>query len=114
MGFNTTVVVHNDALESIKNDPDFGKNLVSAILAIGMRPDKMEDVPAGCHCNACEVIETHHADSAIAVVVGGNMGIELGHAGRWNDMGNEDESKIKMIRTLADQFGYDLRKKKKA
>jgi len=110
MGFNTTVVVHNDALGSIERDPDFGMKLSRAISNLGMRGDKMEDVSAGCHCNACEVIETHHADSAIAVVVGGNMGIELGYAGNYSAMDKDDESKVKMLKTLALNLGYSLRK----
>jgi len=32
MGYNTTVVVMNDALGSIEKDPEFGKNLVRAVL----------------------------------------------------------------------------------
>lgn len=31
MGYNTTVVVYNDALDQIANDPEFGKKLVAAI-----------------------------------------------------------------------------------
>ena len=110
MGFNTTVVVHNDALSSIETDPDFGMKLSRAISNLGMRGDRMEDVSAGCHCNACEVIETHHADTAIAVVVGGNMGIDIGYAGSWNEMGKDDKSKIEMVKNLARNLGYSLRK----
>ena len=111
MGFNTTVVIHNDALEDIAGDPDFGKNLKSAILSIGTRRvDRMEDVHAGHHCNVCEVIETHHADQVVAVAVGGNMGVELGYAGSWREMGTEDADKVAMLKTLALNLGYNLHK----
>lgn len=33
MGYNTTVVVLNDALDAIRDDPEFGKKLYHAILA---------------------------------------------------------------------------------
>jgi hypothetical protein len=78
MGFNTTVVVMNDALGYIESDPDFGKNLARAIArAWGGGP---VDVPAygphgrGVHCNAAVVVETHHADHDVLVRVGGNRG----------------------------------------
>jgi len=31
MGYNTTVVVYNDALDQIESDPQFGANLAAAI-----------------------------------------------------------------------------------
>jgi hypothetical protein len=73
MGFNTTVVVLNDALHQIENDPEFGRNLARAIMRVSGRGGKM-DVPAGNHCNAAEVIESHHADWMVYVRVGGNTG----------------------------------------
>lgn len=73
MGFNTTVVVLNDALGDIERDPDFGKNLVAAILSVGCH-NKPVDVSAMGHCNAASVIECHHADYNVYVKVGGNYG----------------------------------------
>jgi hypothetical protein len=72
MGFNTTVVILNDALDAIENDPDFGKNLVAAINKV--LHGGPVDVSAGCHYNAATVIETHHADYNVIVSVGGNYG----------------------------------------
>lgn len=77
MGYNTTVVVLNDALSEIEQDPDFGKKLVRAIMQAGR--GKPVDVSArGTHCihaNAATVIESHHADYDVLVKVGGNTGI---------------------------------------
>lgn len=73
MGFNTTVVVLNDALDQIAKDPEFGKNLVDAIMR-RRRDGEYVTVPAGNHCNAAEVIETHHADYDVLVRIGGNTG----------------------------------------
>lgn len=77
MGFNTTVVVLNDALGEIRNDPEFGRRLADAIAHV--QRGKPVDVPAhsikgGIHCNAAVVIETHHADYMVTVRVGGNYG----------------------------------------
>ena len=72
MGYNTTVVILNDALDQIRKDPKFGENLSRACSEV-MR-GKGVDVPAGNHCNAARVIETHHADYDVMVRVGGNTG----------------------------------------
>jgi hypothetical protein len=76
MGYNTTVVVMNDALSAIEQDPEFGKRLARAIRdAFG--GDRV-DVPAHgermIHCNAATVIETHHADHFVTVRIGQNYG----------------------------------------
>ena len=72
MGYNTTVVVLNDALDQIRDDPEFGQKLYDAILRV--QRGKPVDVSAGYHCNAATVIETHHADYKVLVEVGGNYG----------------------------------------
>ena len=76
MGFNTTVVVMNDALAQIEHDPEFGKNLARAIYEV--QRGKPVDVPAcgerSVHCNAATVIESHHADYMVLVEVGRNSG----------------------------------------
>ena len=88
MGYNTTVVVMNDALGAIANDPKFGESLQRAVCEA--QRGKPVDVPAysyrngvdqewtGVHCNAATVIETHHADDTSLVAVGGNTGTSLG------------------------------------
>ena len=78
MGYNTTVVVLNDAIGEIERDPEFGKNLGAAIrdLHTSRRLGRGRvDVRAGCHGNAASVIESHHADETAIVTVGGNCGI---------------------------------------
>jgi len=76
MGYNTTVVILNDALSDIASDPEFGRRLADAIN--GLRAGTPENVAAhgkhGIHCNAAIVIESHHADYDVTVVVGGNRG----------------------------------------
>jgi hypothetical protein len=79
MGFNTTVVVLNDALDQIANDPEFGKKLADAIRCIGYRPGPHSlYVTAGNHSNAASVVETHHSSMTVVVAVGGNYGSVLG------------------------------------
>lgn len=72
MGYNTTVVVLNDALGEIESDPEFGRKLADAIKRV--RPGMPETVRAGHHGNAAMVVETHHASHDVTVIVGGNRG----------------------------------------
>ena len=112
MGYNTTVVVLNDALNDIRGDKEFGNKLVEAIsgLSLGInektgRPYRSQDVSAGMHGNAARVIEQHHADRHAIVAVGGNTGTVLGHAFC------DQDQKLAIIKQLAESMGYSLRKK---
>jgi hypothetical protein len=78
MGFNTTVLIRNDALDCIAKDPDFGKNLVSAILQVGPSPFfRTISVPALGFTNAAEVIESHHSSFEVLILASGNTAREL-------------------------------------
>lgn len=65
MGYNTTVVVMNDALDQIKNDPKFGEKLYYACLSV--QRGKPVNVSAGYHINAATVIEIHNANQDVLV-----------------------------------------------
>lgn len=80
MGWNTTVVVMNDALGNIETDPEFGKRLAQAIKQVtrGEKVDVAAHGKHGIHCNAATVIESHHADYDVLVKVGGNTGFVVG------------------------------------
>lgn len=112
MGFNTTVVVLNDALDQIEKDPEFGKNLGNAIRRLTVNPNGI-DIPAGCHCNAAHVVETHHADFATVVAVGGNYGVMLSSSWLQNKPLDDKESKILMLKNLAAELGFTVRKMKR-
>lgn len=105
MGFNTTVVVINDALTDIENDPDFGKNLVAAIIQADRFGGRV-DVPARGHVNAAHVVETHHADQTALVTVGGNLGIE--HLTVYGYRHNERDIQVKLLTAFAEKLGFSL------
>ena len=107
MGYNTTVVVLNDALGNIEEDPEFGKNLARAIMQLSVSRGRPVDVSSKGHVNAATAIETHHADRYIASAIGGNRAVVLGDCGSWNV---DDE--VDMLRRLADKYGYNLHKKR--
>tara|TARA_Y100000310_G_scaffold341389_2_gene440370 strand:- start:586 stop:936 length:351 start_codon:yes stop_codon:yes gene_type:complete len=111
MGYNTTVIVYNDALNSIEDDKDFGKSLAKAVKSLSISDGRHVDVPSGCHCNAAMVVETHHADQTQVIAVGGNCGQVVGWGGSWRLDMRKPEDKIELLKNLADQLGYNLSKK---
>lgn len=107
MGFNTTVVVINDALSSIEADKEFGEKLASAVL---MYPQaKPTYVSARGFSNAALVIETHHMSGLVPVLVGGNSGHVL-HAALPIETKAEDRE-LELARQIAARHGFVLRKK---
>lgn len=105
MGYNTTVVVMNDALDQIEKDPQFGRNLAQAILRSGSRQEHV-DVPAGSHANAAHVVESHHADLTSVVTVGGNLGICHVTKRGWEH--HETEQQIELLKAWAEKLGYRM------
>jgi len=89
MGFNTAVVIHNDALHDIAKDPDFGKNLAEAVSMLSGRGGRV-NVPSGSQCNAATVIATTHSSDCVVVAVGGNYGNVLGHLSGVEEHHTED------------------------
>jgi hypothetical protein len=108
MGYNSTVVVLNDALGDIERDPDFGKKLVNAIMSMPISISGV-DVTAGCHCNAARVIESHHADNTTLVAIGGNDGEKYVETFGWNI--TDDKFKLRLLQEFADRLGYRVVKK---
>lgn len=72
MGFNSTLVVLNDALGYIADDKDFGKKVEQAVLMINR--GNPVNISAGCFVNAAHVVETHHNSAHSVIAVGGNLG----------------------------------------
>lgn len=105
MGYNTTVVVYNDALGTIAKDPEFGKNLAKAISQMTGR-DEHIDVPSGSHANAAMVVETHHADNTALITVAANLGIKHLEVGGWNH--HETAGQERVLREWAHRLGFDL------
>lgn len=109
MGWNTTLVVYNDALAAIENDPQFGRKLADAVRELPARRHTGRthvDVPAGNHVNAAMVVESHHADTTAIVTVAGNLGICQATVRGWNH--HTPEGAENALRTWAGQLGFDL------
>lgn len=105
MGYNTTMVILNDALHLIREDKEFGKKVYDAALVVTNRG--RQDISSGNHCNAATVIESHHADHMKLIAVGGNCGQDLGYVGGYRS------EPLDMLKWLASELGYNLVKKPK-
>ena len=110
MGYNTTIVVMNDALDAIAEDKNFGAKLRSAVLEASGFGKKHVVVSAMGHANAATVIETHHADEHVISVVGANCGQVLGRGWGYADWRKADVQE-KLLHEMADAFGFRLVKK---
>lgn len=111
MGYNTTVVVYNDALDSIESDPQFGRKLSEAVSKFHTcrHDDRPVDIPSGCHANAAIVVETHHADTTALVTVGGNLGVVQLVKSGWRH--HQENEQVELLRAWADKLGYGIVKK---
>lgn len=109
MGWNSTVVVMHDALSDIAKDKNFGKKLADACqnAVIANRREKTFSVTAGGAVSAAIVIESHHADGAVMVLVGGNTGRQV-----FPEVYIPyDATDVKALKEMADSLGYRLEKK---
>jgi hypothetical protein len=117
MGYNTTVIVLSDALHLIAEDKEFGRKLYQAICGLSLgndpktgKPYRSPDISAGNYVNAATAIESHHASSNAIIAVGGNCATVLGY--EHGDRHDSPQDKERILRSLAAELGFTLRKKK--
>lgn len=108
MGYNTSVLIMNDSMHEIAKDPEFGKKISDAA-GLLFRGNKPIDIQVGGHCNAATVIEQHHADQTAILAVGGNYATVLGT--HWSYAHHRPEDKLAILKSLADDLGFDISKK---
>ncbi len=86
MGYNSTILILNDRLHEIENDPEFGKKVANAIRSHHYRDDRQPYITG-----QTTVIDVAHADVMQILAVGGNCGRVIGYSG-WT---SEDDDIIK-------------------
>ena len=113
MGYNTSMIVLNDALGCIEKDDEFGKHVSQAISQLGTPTrERGIGISSKGHCNAATVLETHHADQLSVVSFGGNCGQVLSNGiWSWKLNDGKEKSKVEILKRLADEMGYSLQKK---
>lgn len=114
MGFNSTLVIRNDAAGMIEKDTDFGAKVIDGI----RRFDRSKDpVRISSFCSdAARVVACDHDRSFQGLVVGLCSAWSMGFAGSWSermrDCMTEEQRKIEFLRNMADALGYRLVKRR--
>ena len=104
MGYNTAAIILNDALDAIATDSQIGDRILSGVTSIRRQDGGVTAHGAhGIHIDAIRLLPPQHADCVQIVAIGGNTIRELGYSLQW-----EPEA---LLRDLAAQLGYTLRKK---
>lgn len=108
MGYNTPVLILNDAMHMLETDPKVGRKMYEAIgESYG---GKGVSFGIGNYCNGGYALPSMHADDVQVVAIGGNCMKRLGVVyGGWHLMGGDNTEKL--MRQLADSLGYRLVKK---
>jgi len=107
MGYNSVIVVMNDALHNIASDKEFGNKLSDAVSYHWVKNTHV-DVSAKGFANAATVLGTDHSDVLVPYLIGGNSGSRIEEVYlSWND----DSKEEKLLKLLAEKLGYSLRKK---
>ena len=100
MGWISTLTANNDLIHRLKNVDNLGSRIESAIQQLSG-----EGGPIHIGSTGLTAIETHHADTGIAVMVGGpDEGRVLGGFVHYN----QDDPEVMLIKRLAEKFGYRL------
>lgn len=95
MGFNTAMIVLNDTVHQIRNDPKVGE----AIYLGAINAERGQYMPHGL-----QTLPSCHADTMQIIALGGNTLRAIGY-GRWDD---DDET---LLRRLANKLGYRIVRK---
>jgi hypothetical protein len=109
MGFNTSMIILNDALSYIKDDLKFGEKVYYACQNASL--GKSVDIPSGSYVNAATVAESHHADGMLMLIFGGNDVINTGVSAYCGGHRDKVQIEFDALKMLADKHGYSLRKK---
>lgn len=100
MGFNSTILIRNDFLNEVKDDPEFGKKVFHAIQH---GPQKYPS-PSG----SFQVITVDHADSYYLIIAGGNAATPIAATGGYHMNPRIPKDQDTLLRRFVKQLGYRL------
>ena len=117
MGYNSGLIILNDALHVIKDNPlRVTEGVVRAIQSAPMsyhRGASRIDVAVQGHVNAASLFHMAHADEHQVYVVGGNTALAVpGGFTRIGGYQDPKETNLALIKQMADEAGYRLVKKR--
>lgn len=111
MGYNTPVLILNDALHHLEDDTTLGKRIVQAVGEANFHNPVV--VSSGGHMNALTVYPSKHADVVQIYAFGGNHATRLG---MFHNGGHHytPEEQVQLLKDLANQYGFNLVRKRGA
>lgn len=112
MGFNTGVLILNDAMHNMEQDPKgFVDNFMEAFHKF-QRTHEPTDFALGNHVNGATVFHMAHADVTGVHAIGGNHTTKL-YTAYNGGRHHTDADKHALLKALADEMGYTIAKKRK-
>lgn len=112
MGHNTAVLLLNDAIHGIQEDPKAFTDALMGAWHKFQRSHAPVDFCIGNHGNGGTVFHEAHADVTGIYAIGGNHTSKL-FTGYNGGKHHTDEEKVKLLKQLADEMGYNITKKRK-
>ena len=102
MGYRTVVVLRNDQAHEWTRDPELGRKIMDAGLNVNRNPFEYG-----------KVVEQVHADVQTLIVTDGYSGFAKAHT-HWSGNQGTEQRDIELLKAMASQMGYTLRKMPKA
>ncbi len=114
MGYNTVLMVCNDGAHMLAKEPNAGVAIHDAILHSYGQSKPVDAEIRNC---SVQVLGSEHADVYQLVLVGGNTIHRVANFYRgfdfWRAQDPQKEAAEEIIKELAEQLGYTLRKTKR-
>lgn len=112
MGYNSTILIMNDAMVQIEKDPkSFWENAFEALMDRRIHNQPV-DFSIGNHSNGGLAISNTHADCVQVIAVGGNYASIIGSTFWGNQGHHEEEQQIKLLNDILNRKGYKVVKTK--
>lgn len=113
MGHNTAVLILNDAIHGVQEDPKaFTDALMDAWHKFSRNHGNPTDFAIGNHVNGGTVFHESHADVTGVYAIGGNHTSKL-YTGYNGGRHHTDEDRVKLLKELAAEMGFNIVKKRK-
>lgn len=109
MGYNTGILILNDGMHLLKDDPNAGKRLYDGIL---QAHNQSVTVGLKGFANPIMVLPSQHADVTQIIAIGQNYARTVhNHYGYLSGKDNSPDLKFAVLQKLADELGFSLRRK---
>jgi hypothetical protein len=111
MGFQSTIMILNDAMEEIDKDPKGWWQKTKSLITRHNGTKSPEEYGFGTHGNGFTLVDVHHADNTSVIAVGGNHASLLTRLSKHPH--HDEKGQIELLKALAKEHGYRLVKESK-